>query len=124
MNEILSGFLAGLTMEQVQPYADASMSLYEMNSYRTYIEKNGENEYIQFLKRYRALDLPMKYANILAQAAESGISLNKLDYIAEKNFSIEQTKFLLDHLQKDIATKTNEETHKYAGKNKGDMKDR
>ena len=84
-----------------------------MESMRKHLENGVQNikAYNDAIARYN--ELPAEQSILLAKAAGSGISLTKLDVIANGKFTIEQTDFLLKAMQKNVdITPTNKKTGK------------
>ena len=104
MCQIRLGFRNGLTEEQVQQYAYAHIDSSEMESMRKYLENGVQNikAYNDAIARYN--ELPTEQSILLAKAASNGISLAKLDVIANGHFSTEQTEFLLKNMQEGVNT--------------------
>ena len=84
-----------------------------MESMRKYLENGVQNikAYNDAITRYN--ELPVEQSILLAKAAGSGISLTKLDVIANGKFTIEQTDFLLKAMKKNVdIIHTNKKTGK------------
>ena len=114
MKEIRRGFANGLQTEDVLLYADSKLSDEEMKSIRKLLEDGMQHIdlYKNALIHYNLLGIPEERAKVLAKAAGNGISLAKLDVIANGHFTAEQTEFLISNMQKNT------------GKNRSDNKNR
>ena len=100
MIQIRFGFQNRLTKEQVQQYAHEQFQSSKMEVMRKLLESGirDVNIYEKAIGRYNGL--PAEQSAILAKAADSGISLAKLDVIANGHFSTEQIEFLIGNLPK------------------------
>lgn len=104
MKQIRMGFERKLPIEQIQSFADPALCAKDMERCIDLINKGEKfsRNYVEAMKRYKKGNSEEKVA-LFAEAARDGVPLYKLDIIANRHFSEEQIRFLINNMNRNEA---------------------